>query len=149
MKIGIKNWVVALAMVMTVGGSLLTTAIPQTVAAADTCSQSFLGIPAWYRGLTVSDTDCNLVTPNGEGTNPTLSNFIWHIVLNIIEDIMILVGFIAAFLIIYGGFQYLISMGYPEANVKARTTILDAVIGLVISIVAVAFVNFVVDGILG
>jgi len=149
MKFSIKNWVVALAMVMTVGGPLLVTAMPQTVAAAGTCSQSFLGLPVWYRGLTVSDTDCNLVTPNGEGSNPTLSNFIWHIVLNILEDVMILAGLVAAFMILYGGFQYLISMGYPDANVKARNTILNAVIGLIISIVAVAFVNFIVDGILG
>lgn len=147
MKFKIKNWILAVAMVMTVGGPLFVTAVPQTVSAATTCAQSFLIFPVWYRGLTVSDTDCNLVTPNGLNGNPTLSNFIWHVVLNVIEDAMIMVGFITAFFILYGGFQYLTSMGAPEANVKARNTILNAVIGLVISIVAIAFVNFIVNGV--
>lgn len=133
-----------------VGGGLLSSVTPLTASAANnpSCSQSFLGFPVWYRGLTKSDSDCSIVSPNGADNNPTLSNFIWHIVLNIIEDAMIAVSYITAFFILYGGFQFLISQGAPDAMVKARTTILNAVIGLVISIVAVGVINFIVTGIL-
>jgi hypothetical protein len=141
----IKKIVVSLAIIVT-GGVSFATMVPQTVAAADNpaCVQRFLGFPVWYRGL--SDKNCNVVSPDGQNGNPTLSNFIWHIVLNVIEIVMMLVGYLAVFFILYGGFQFLTSQGAPDAAAKARTTITNAVIGLVISIVAVAVVNFIVAG---
>lgn len=147
-----KNWIISLVIIIA-GGALFVTAMPQTVVAAGegglTCTQGFLGFPVWYRGLTKSETDCDLVSPDGRNGNPTLSNFIWHIVLNVIEIAMMLVGYVTVFFILYGGFQFLTSQGAPDAAAKARTTIMNAVIGLIISIVAIAVVNFIVTGILG
>lgn len=146
-----KNWIISLAIIIC-GGVLFVTVAPQTAVAASanpTCAQSFLGFPVWYRGLTKSESDCNLVSPDGQSGNPTLSSFIWHIVLNVIEEIMMLVGYVTVFFILYGGLQFLTSQGAPDAAAKARTTIQNAVIGLVISIVAVGAVNFIVTEILG
>lgn len=144
MKINnIKNWIVSLAIVMSAGGAMLTVAVPQTaVAANDSCNGGFLGFPAWYRGLT--NADCTIKTPSDSGG---LSGFIWHIVLNCIEIALVAVSYIAAFLVLYGGFLFIISRGNPEGAARARMTILDAIIGLVISMASVALINFVIDGI--
>jgi len=135
----IKNWVVAAAIVMSSGGVLLTTVISQPVFAADSCNAGFLGFPAWYRGLT--DGDCNVTSPT---SGEELTSFIWHIALNVIEIGLMLVGYIALFFILYGGFQLLIGSGSSDSVTKARTMITNAVIGLLISIVSIAVVNLVV-----
>jgi hypothetical protein len=133
---------VSLAIVASAGGALLVTAMPQTVAAASKdCNSGFLGFPAWYRGLT--DNECNIASPGSD-----LSGFIWHIALNILEMALIAIGYVAAFYILYGGFLFLTSQGKPDSAAKARSTILDAVIGLVISFAAIAAVNFVVEKVL-
>jgi hypothetical protein len=144
----VTNWIVALSVVASIGGLLFATAIPQSVAAASNCSTSFIGFPAWYDGLTASSTDCSIVTPDGQNGHPTLTNFILRIALNILKLAMIAVGYIAAFFILYGGFQFLTSRGSPDSNAKARKTILDAAIGLVISLVAVGIVGFIAGSVL-
>lgn len=141
--INIKNWIIALAIVASFGGSLMVTATPQIVAAKN-CASSFLGFPAWYRGLTSGD--CSISAPSGEDG---LSKFIWHIALNVVEMALVAVGYISAFFILYGGFQFMTSQGKPDNAAKARSIILDAIIGLIISFAAVAVINFVVDGVLG
>jgi len=146
----IKNYILSLLMVFTVGGVVLAAIAPQTVAAAGTsCEPRFLGFPAWYRGLVPAAPDdegnCPIITP----TDGNLSKFIWTIALNVIEMATMLVGYIALGLILYGGFQYLTSQGDPKGAEAARTTITNAVIGLVISIVAVAIINFIFAGIGG
>jgi hypothetical protein len=56
-----------------------------------------------------------------------------------------LLGVIAVIIIILGGFQYITSQGEPQKTAKAKDTILYAVIGLVVSILAWSIVNFVLD----
>ena len=143
----INRWIMALATVSIVGGVLFAIATPQTASAA-TCNDKFLLFPSWCRGLeTVEDKDTKYLTVKSP-TSDEMSKFIWTIVLNIIEIGLVLVGYIAIFFILYGGFQYMISQGTPDGAIKGRTTILNAIIGLVISIASVAVVNFVVKGIL-
>lgn len=105
-----------------------------------TCSTAtgFLTLPVWYRGLNKSATDCDLVSPDAVGG---ISNFIWRIALNIVDIALQLVGYIAAGFILYGGFLFLRSAGDPAKTARARTMILDAAIGLVISIGSVAIIN--------
>lgn len=136
-----RNWIISIAIIISAGGALFVAATPQPAFAATECNRGFLGFPAWYRGLT--DDDCNIKNPGTVG----LSNFIWHIVLNVIEMGLMLTGYIAAFFILYGGFQYMISEGLPEKAVKAKATLLNAVIGLVISIASVAIIRFIVEGV--
>ena len=107
------------------------------------CSQSMLGFPAWYRGL-VKDGSCDIQSPNDVGG---IGPFIWIIVLNIVEMILRAAGYAAVGFIIYGGYKYMISAGSPEGMVAARKTIMNAAIGLIISIAAVAIVRTVSTGI--
>ena len=143
----IKKAIATIIITASVCGVFFTVLSPQTVSAASSkCSESFLGFPAWYRGLVDSSNDCTIISP---GSSNELSNFIWHIVLNVIEIGMRLVAYISIAFILYGGFQYIISRGNSDGIVKAKTTLFNAVIGLVISIIAVAAVNFIIMGLLG
>lgn len=132
----IRNWLLSLTMVMAMGGVLLTSAVPQTAYAADACNKGFLGFPAWYRGLT--DGDCNIKSPGDD-----LSGFVWHIALNCIEIALVSVAYIATFFILYAGFMMIVNSGSSDIVAKSRQTILNAVIGLVISIAAVSIVNLI------
>ena len=132
-----RHWVPAIVFAMSLGGATLSVATPQTAAAA--CSDKLLTFPAWYRGLI--DDKCNVKNPNDVGGLPT---FLFKIALNIVEMMLQLTGYVAAGFILVGGFKYIISTGTPDDVVKARKTILNAVVGLIISIMSIGIVNVVV-----
>lgn len=126
----------ALLFVTTIGGTVATVATPQTTFAA--CNDTLLTFPAWFKGLTQGN--CDLKSPSEVGG---ISNYIWAIALNIVDMILQLVGYIAVGFIIFGGYKYMISAGSPDGMVKARKTITNAVIGLLISIFSVAIVKII------
>lgn len=135
MKKLLLNYIAAIVFATSVGGGVMAMATTQPVSAA-TCSHRFLTFPAWYRGLT--DGACNIKSPAKAGG---VSNFIWTIALNIIEMVLQIIGYLAVGYIIWGGYRYIISAGSSDGMVKARKTITNAAIGLVISILSVMFVN--------
>lgn len=62
----------------------------------------------------------------------------------IVNFVLGLVGMIAVVMIIFGGIQYTTSTGESAKVKKAKDTIMYGVIGLVISLLAFAIVNFVI-----
>lgn len=143
----IKSWFLAATFAVFVGGTAVNTVASQLTSAAPvaaptvyTCASAkgFLTFPVWYRGLTKSDVDCDLTSPDAVGG---IGNFIWRIALNVIDIGLQLVGYIAAGFVLYGGVLFLRSAGDPAKTARARTMILDAMIGLVISIGSVAIIN--------
>ncbi len=137
MKKLLQSIILGFGFIAFVAAPIAVVATPQPVAAA--CESRFLGIPPWFRGLT--DADCSIQAPeSGEGG---LSKFIWTIVLNIIEIALVLIGYIAVFFILFGGFQYLTGGGSATQTEKARKTILNAVIGLAIALGAVGITNLI------
>jgi hypothetical protein len=132
----IRNWIAALLFVVTAGGATAGVALPQTAFAA--CNDTLLTFPAWFKGLT--DGSCNIKSPDAAGGLPT---FIWTIALNVIEIMLQAVGYLAAGFIIRGGFKYMTSVGDAGEMAKAKKIIMDAVIGLIISIMSVAIVNLI------
>jgi hypothetical protein len=146
----LKSIFFAVGFAMLVAAPIFAVAVPQTVAAAnEKCEVSILGIPPWYQGLVVQETDgsCSIQGP-GSGNNLDLSGFIWRVVLNVIEIALYLVGYIAVFFVLYGGFQFLTGGDNPSKVEQARKTIFNALVGLVISIGSVVVVNL-IFGILG
>ena len=81
----------------------------------------------------------NAVTPSGTSTT-TLPEYI-QIIINVLIG---LIGVIAVIMLIYGGFTFVLSGGDEKATKRARETILFAVVGIVIAILAFAIVNFVI-----
>ena len=61
--------------------------------------------------------------------------------LNCIGIAFVGIGYIALGFILFGGFQFISAMGSSDKMAKARTTILNACIGMVIAISATAIVN--------
>jgi hypothetical protein len=136
----IRNWIAALLFVAAAGGATLTIATPQTTYAA--CNDQLLTFPAWFKGLT--DGNCNIKSPTASGG---LSTFIWTIALNIIEIMLQLVGYVSVGYIIAGGFRFMTGAGSSDDIAKARKTILNAIIGLIISIFSVGIINIVAGAI--
>lgn len=62
----------------------------------------------------------------------------------VISTLFVVIGLIAVIIIVIGGLRYVLSAGDQNAINSAKNTILYAVIGLVISILAYAIVNFVI-----
>lgn len=141
----IINFIFVGLFALVVAAPVVSTAVPATVSAAPQCETSILGIPPWYRGLT--NDDCTIQGPNPNETNG-LSNYIWRIVLNVIQIALGIVAYIALFFVIYGGFLFMTGGSNPSQVEKGKKTIFNAVIGLVVSIGAVAITNF-VFGIVG
>jgi hypothetical protein len=143
MRIRLQSWIVAGLLAISFGGATITVVLPQTAFAAsnDTCLKApkFLTFPQWYRGLNVSDDDCTIAEPSAVGG---LSIFIWRIVLNVIEIGLQLAVYIMVGLILAAGFRLLTSEGQPERARNARNTIIMAAVGMVITIAAVAALNF-------
>ena len=107
------------------------------------CEQSFLTLPPWYKGLATGSGCSDIKSPNDVGG---IGNFIWIIALNIVEIMLRLAGYASVAFIIYGGYKYMISAGSADGVAGAKKTILNAVVGLVISIAAVAIVRTVSIG---
>lgn len=120
-----------------VAAPVMETISPAQVSAAS-CTDRFLGVPAWYRGLTKGD--CSIVSPNDVGG---LQNFIWRIVLNGIEMALVITAYIAVFFILYGGFLFITGGSNPSQIENGRKSIFNAVIGLVIAMGSIAVTNFI------
>jgi hypothetical protein len=131
-----------------------------SAAVAEDCNTSrwFLGIPTWYKYLDIEDrnpaqgeADCHLVLPTvtrqREGGPPLqetdYSKVIGPVLLAGFEIMLYLGGLIAVGYIIYGGFQYLISQGEPDRMKNARTTIVNAIVGLIIVMISSGAVNLI------
>lgn len=63
----------------------------------------------------------------------------------ITNTILYIVGIIAVIMLIIGGIRYVISGGDSKKVTDAKNTILYAIIGLIISFLAFAIVNFVIS----
>ncbi len=125
---------------------IVTTAIlpNNTYAVSATCDKTFLGLKPWYYGLTEKKQDstkesktCVIKQPS-EGELPT---FAWTIILNIVGDLALVVGYAAIIFVIYGGYKYIMSTGEPSKISAAKQIITNALIGLVIAILATVIVN--------
>lgn len=130
------------------GSATLSVLAPSTSYAAPhaNCDNRFLTFPAWYDGLLKdNDADCNLRSPtdlSGEKSTQ-LSRYITRIAMNILQIIFQLAAYITVGFLIYGGFVYLTSAGRSAKIERGREMIINSVIGLGISLVAIVVVSFV------
>jgi hypothetical protein len=94
-------------------------------------------LPTWYEFL-----------PGATGTTgkcqPALTSLgdIWLIVAAIIEILLRVAALAAVVFVIVGGVMFITSQGSPDQTAKARTTIINALIGLLLSVSASLLVGF-------
>jgi hypothetical protein len=95
-------------------------------------------IPTWYKYLKGTD------DPNG-GCSIQFSfpGDLGAILLAIVEILLRIGALVAVAYIIYGGFMYLTSQGEPDRAKNAQTTITNAIVGLVIALLATGVVAFI------
>lgn len=133
MKKNIKQLVLAaLALPVMAFGVLGLTTVP---ALAANCTDTGNG-----QGLTLQNgADCS----RGAGQQEDL--FGQQGVFKTITDVMLfLIGAISVIMLIIGGIRYVISGGESSAVQSAKNTILYAIVGVVVAILAYAVVNFVI-----
>ena len=65
----------------------------------------------------------------------------------IINIMLYIIGALSVIMLIYGGIRYTISGGDSSAVTSAKNTILYAIVGIVVALLAYAIVNFVIGGI--
>src|SRR4051812_1544207 len=97
---------------------------------------SFFGLKPWYAylpGCSVNDFNKLILPEDGQ------SGFLL-IGLAIFDDLLRIAALVAIGFIIYGGILYVTSQGSPDQTGKAQNTIINALIGLVVAILAAAIV---------
>ncbi len=115
---------------------------------AATCeSGNFFGLPSWsshleIKSVTITDPDTNesqtSCTPQIKGIND-----IWKIVASVLEMLLRIATLVAIGFVVYGGVTYTLSQGSPDKTKEALKTIINALVGLAISIVSAALVGFI------
>lgn len=145
----IRQIVLAVVAVLIVGTIVLpaTTSAANSLLGQSTCAKpKLLGILVpWYQYLnlhqdpvtkTCSVNDFHLLPGGGHMSDLPL------VLLAVVDDLLRIAGLVAVVFVIVGGIQYTTSQGNPDATAKAQSTVLNALIGLVIALFAVAFVTY-------
>jgi hypothetical protein len=99
------------------------------------CRHTFFGLPSWYEYLNLDPANCTVVRFQVPGDLALVG-------LALVDILLHVAGLAAVVFVIYGGIQYTTSQGNPDAAAKAQNTIVNALIGLALSTVAIAFVSF-------
>jgi len=113
--------------------------IPPLSLFAVSCDQSFLGLNTWYHYLPAGDYQSG--TCNIEHFH-FLGNDIPLVLLAVVDDLLVVAGIVAVGFVVYGGIQFIASQGSPDGTAKAQTTVINALIGLAVAIVAIALVSY-------
>lgn len=110
----------------------------------------FLGLSPWYQYLGNKLTaDCEIKCfnfieqgktdkPCGDGKSD-----IPLVLLAVVDDLLRIAGLVSIGFVMYGAFQYVISQGDPESTARAQKTVMSALIGVVVAMVAVISISFI------
>ncbi len=119
-----------IAMALPVAALIASAVLPMSPAFAVTCD------PA--NGL---DGSAECAQGNGQPDNLVGNGGIFQTVTNIL---LFIIGAVAVIMLVIGGIRYTISNGDSNQVTAAKNTILYAIIGIVVAILAYAAVNFVI-----
>lgn len=97
-------------------------------------------LPPWYKYLDFGPDVAGRCTPRFSFENAT---DITRVLVAIVELLLRVGGMVAVAFIIWGGIQYVLSQGSPDKTKAAKDTIVNAIIGLVVVMLATAIINFV------
>jgi hypothetical protein len=96
--------------------------------------KGFFGIPTWYEYLDVNN-KCQVASFQVPGD-------ILLVALAIVDILLHVAGLVAVGFVMYGGVRYSTSQGNPDEAAKAQSTVFNALIGLLLTVVAIALVSF-------
>jgi len=112
---------------------------------AATCNaQNFFDFPVWYKYLVSANRmEVNRFTDRCELKGELVASDFSLIGLALIDIALRLAAIVTVGYIIWGGIQFIIAQGEADKTKKARQTIINALIGLVIALIATAIVTFI------
>lgn len=137
MKKNIKQLMIGAFMlpVMVLGASLFTSALQPAPAAHAGFDKSLQDGATAAQGKDQQGDAATLFGEGGEGG-------IFRTITNVL---LFLIGAISVIMLIIGGIRYVVSGGDSTAVQNAKNTILYAIVGVVVAILAYAVVNFVIS----
>jgi hypothetical protein len=137
-------------------GSQSVYAQSATQKAVAQCDKGFFGLEPWYQYIGVelsTDGKCEVKCFNvfdqgpGVGEPPNTcgqqKSDIPLILLAVVDDLLRIAGIAAVAFIIYGAFEYIGSQGNSEVTGRAQSMIINALVGLVVAIIAVAAIGYI------
>jgi cytochrome bd-type quinol oxidase subunit 2 len=139
----IVNLAVAFVAVFGIGAAVLAPA-PVLAAAADEAREGSCVAAGGTFTAAKGDDPAKCEVPGegdiwGKDGSANLNNTITQV----INTMLFIVGILSVIMIIWGGISFVISRGDPDKTKNARNTIVYAVVGLVVAIIAYALVNWV------
>ncbi|MFO0781967.1 MAG: pilin [Candidatus Saccharimonadales bacterium] len=117
----------------------------------------FLGLTPWYGYLGDEFSSTNPGVNQGDKCTLKCFNFlaqdkandcgvthsdIPYVLLAVVDSLLRVAGIVAVIFVIVGAIKYITSSGNPEQTASAQSTILNALVGLAIALVAVGFISF-------
>lgn len=102
-----------------------------------------LGFPTWYNYLPCVHDPAYPADPTKMIPQLTSLSDIWLIAMAVLDILLRLAALATIAFIVYGGVLFITSSGDPEKTAKARSTTINAVIGLILAVGATAVVTFV------
>lgn len=129
-KTNIRTFFGALALIVSLMGFAIFSPITPNVSAA--CDPSDLSAQSGADCSTTEDQPADLFGEDG----------VFKVITNVA---LFLIGAISVLMLIYGGIKYVLSGGESGAVTSAKNTILYAVVGIIVALLAAAIVNFVLS----
>ncbi len=133
--------------------------LPAPVIVADNvsdCSRNFFGLEPWYNFMPSSEIrpkndpndSCgikcfNIFTQGDKNDCGETASDVPGVLLAIVDDLLRIAGIVAIVFVIMGSFEYAGSRGNSEKAASAQSTIISALTGLAVALVAVALVSFI------
>lgn len=135
--------------------------VPTHLAAAGagaTCGNKgggFFGLEPWYQYLpdnyfqTINGSSCDLKCFNLLPMSGTVNDCgraqsdLPLVLLAIIDDLLRVAGMVAVIFVLYGAVKYTTSQGSPDATSEAQSTVINALLGMAIAMIAVLVVSYI------
>lgn len=111
---------------------------------AAACGKNFLTLKPWFAYLPNDkfDADCSIADFNLLGDDTKKSDFL-PVALAIVDNLLRVAAMVAVVFVIVGGINFMTSQGESDKTKRARETVINALIGLAIAMVAAAVISFI------
>ena len=110
---------------------------------------SFIVATGIYENKAYANSASDLIRKGADSTGQQDSRSAGDIAKDVVNIMFFIVGVMAVIMIIWGGIRYVLSAGNSAALTSAKNTIMYAVIGLIVAILAYTIVNFVINTVSG
>jgi len=116
--------------------------------AASCAPQGFFNFPVWYKYLIeAGKMEVNSATGRcevvGYGPDKFMVTDLGLVALALVDIAFRIVGLVAVAYVVWGGIQFVTAQGETERTKKARQTVINALIGMIIALISVGFVAFI------